>query len=113
MMTLVMSLLLCWTPNTEPDLLGYWVTSAERHITGWVVCPCEPGVPCPQHVLCPEYSPLQWVDTFTGDVPQFRRDDCANEPGSICYYRHPRAQDFRFNLSEQPQIPNPVPGGCP
>lgn len=112
---LLLSLHLCWDPNIEPDLLGYWVQSAERHVVEWVVCPCEPGVPCPQHVMCPVYNSFAWEWTFTGYLTDFQRFDCANVPGSICYYKHPLAEDESGNLSEQPMLlfPPPVSGNCP
>jgi len=109
----LLSLLLCWEQEPTPDLLGFWVASAERHVVEWVVCPCDPGVPCPQHILCPIYNPFQWQMTFTGYAPQFERTDCANETNSVCYFKHPVVEDWSGNVSVMPMIPNPMGRGCP
>ena len=108
---LVLSLVICWNNHPSPDLLGYWTTTAERHVVEWVPCP-----PPNEASLCPIYNPFQWEATFTGLTPRFQRNDCAEEPYSICYYRYPIAEDTNLNVSEELTITNDTVewgGVCP
>jgi len=114
-------LTLCWSENTEPDLFGYFVTFAERHIERWIDCPCidepPPADPCPNPPRrCPVYNPFIWRTAFILEgEPTTITIACANTTHSLCYFRHPTAVDFAGNISIQPWITNAVwlPGGCP
>ncbi len=98
----ILFLIICWDVHPAPNLLGYWVTTAERHVVEWVPCP-SPEIP---DAMCPVYNPFQWEATFTGLVPRFQRNDCADVPYSICYFRYPIAEDWDMNVSEELLITN-------
>lgn len=104
---LLAALLICWDPNVENDLLGYWVQTAELHVDHWIDCPCgtppQPDCTVPP-AQCPVYNPFVWETVFTGYNTFYTRSDCAHEPHSLCVFKWPRAQDFAGNMSAQPSI---------
>lgn len=109
MVSLLLAFILCWDPVTDPALLGYWTITAERHIIEWVDCPCgdDPLPDCKvPPTQCPVYNEFVWEATFIGLIPRFQRNDCANVPYSICYFKYPQWQDFDLRMSSQPLITN-------
>ena len=116
---LILGLLLCWDPPPDPDVSHYRVWYAERHVDHWADCPCD-GIPdneledCvvpPRQ--CPVYNEFIWF-LVTEPTTTFSRP-CADEPHSLCIYKHPTAVDFAGNESSSPELlwPPPVTGDCP
>ena len=111
MTALLLALLLC--VDLPAGAIGADWISGERHIEGWTECPCpDVGVPCLIE-MCPVYNAFRWERSFT-TAPRFERTDCAEVPGSACYFLHPAAVYAVGPMSARPEITAEVwQGGCP
>ena len=109
MVTLLLSLLLCWTAPPDPDLSHYRIRFAERYIVSWGPC-LDPW----SYDFCATYSPFAWA-WYSVDATDWTSPPCAERPGDVCFYQHPTAVDLASNESAQPDLlyPPPMMGGCP
>ena len=105
MTALLLALLLCWDP--DPDADRWAIDFAFRDIDRWECCDVDGN-------LYPVYTPFAW-QMIVLTAPIFFSPPCAEQPGEVCYYRHPVAFDLFGNQSPQPDLlwPPPIQGGCP
>lgn len=110
MTALLLSLLLCWDANTEPDLSHYRIRFAERYVRGYLPCPA----PDDPDAVCPDYSTFAWA-YHVSYAEDWQSPPCADDLGGVCFYQHVTAVDTSDNESVQPDLmwPPPFPGGCP